>query len=115
MLVNRNCAFKRTQNKCHLKCCKWRFLLQPGVSSVILQAQKSEKQSVQKLRLLRISLDSRLEEFPSLAEGVGQDQNGDTPPILPKPAQLTGQSQLEREREREEEMKERKGEGEWKE
>ena len=82
---------------------------------MILQAQKSEKQSVQKLRLLRISLDSRLEEFPSLAEGVGQDQNGDTPPILPKPAQLTGQSQLEREREREEEMKERKGEGEWKE
>ena len=89
-----------------------RFLLQPGVSSVILQAQKSEKQSVQKLRLLRISLDNRLEEFPSLAEGVGQDQNGDTPPILPKPAQLTGQSQLERERERE---RERKGEGEWKE
>jgi hypothetical protein len=75
---------------------------------VFLQAQKSEKQSVQKLRLLRISLDNRLEEFPSLAEGVGQDQNGDMPPILPKPAQLTGQSPLERGEEEE-------GEGEWRE
>ena len=53
----------------------------------------SEKQSIQKLRLLRISLENRLEEFPTLAESVkGQDQNGDTPPLLPRPAQLTGQS-----------------------
>ena len=56
---------------------------------MVLQAQKSERQSIQKLRLLRLSLENRLEEFPTLAEG--QDQNGDTPPLLPKPAQLTGQ------------------------
>ena len=40
-----------------------------------------------------MSLENRLEEFPTFAEGVkGPDQNGETPPILPKPAQLTGQS-----------------------
>ena len=39
-----------------------------------------------------MSLDNRLEEFPSLAETVKrQDHNGDAPPLMPRPAQLTGQ------------------------
>lgn len=40
---------------------------------------------LQKLRLLRLSLDNRLDEFPHLAE-----QNGEVPPIMPRSAQLTG-------------------------
>lgn len=55
------------------------------------QAQKSVELSIQKLRLLKMSLENRLEEFPSLAEAVkDQEQNGETPPLLPKPTQLTG-------------------------
>lgn len=55
-------------------------------------ANKSVELSIQKLRLLRLSLDNRLEEFPQLAEAIKEEeQNGDTaPPILPRPAQLTG-------------------------
>lgn len=51
------------------------------------KAQKSEKQSVQKLRLLQMSLENRLEEFPTYAE---TDQDGEPPALLPRPAQLTG-------------------------
>lgn len=44
--------------------------------------------SFQKLRLLKMSLENRMEEFPSLAK---EEQNGDLGrPVLPRPAQLTG-------------------------
>ena len=55
----------------------------------ILQAQKSIDISFQKLRLLKISLENRLEEFPRFIKV--DEQNGETTPtILPRPAQLTG-------------------------
>ena len=60
------------------------------VCVLYIQAQKSVELSIQKLRLLQMSLDNRLEEFPTLAD-KGQE-NGEIPPVLPKPAQLTGQS-----------------------
>nr|CAA73558.1 Protein kinase C-related kinase (PRKSD) [Suberites domuncula] len=55
-------------------------------------AQKSIDFSFQKLRLLKLSLEHRLEEFPQLAKAIkGQEQNGDSmPPMMPRPAQLTG-------------------------
>ncbi len=48
--------------------------------------------SFNKLRILKMSLENRLEEFPSLAKSLppGGEQNGDTRPVLPRPAQLTG-------------------------
>ena len=51
------------------------------------QAHRSIDLCLQKLRLLKLSLDNRLDEFPYLAE-----QNGEVsvPPVMPKPAQLTG-------------------------
>ena len=50
-----------------------------------LQAHRSIDFCLQKLRLLKLSLDNRLEEFPHLAE-----QNGEVPPLMPRSAQLTG-------------------------
>lgn len=57
-----------------------------------LQAQKSIDVSIQKLRLLKMSLENRLEEFPNLAEAIkDQEQNGEgIPPVLPRPTPLTG-------------------------
>ena len=49
------------------------------------QALRSRDLCHQKLRLLKLSLDNRLDEFPHLAE-----QNGEVPPIMPRSAQLTG-------------------------
>ena len=51
------------------------------------QAHRSIDLCLQKLRLLKLSLDYRLDEYPHLAE-----QNGEVsiPPVMPKPAQLTG-------------------------
>ena len=51
------------------------------------QALRSIDLCLQKLRLLKLSLDNRLDEFPHLAE-----QNGEvnTPPVMPRSAQLTG-------------------------
>lgn len=48
--------------------------------------------SVEKLRLLKMSLENRLDEFPHMAEAIRDEtQNGDsTPPIFPRPAQVTG-------------------------
>ena len=49
--------------------------------------------SFNKLRILKMSLENRLEEFPTLAKSFlpGGEQNGDhTRPVLPRPAQLTG-------------------------
>jgi len=62
------------------------------VSSFPLQAQKSIDVSIQKLRLLKMSLENRLEEFPNLAEAIkDQEQNGEgIPPVLPRPTPLTG-------------------------
>ena len=59
---------------------------------LLMQAQKSIDFSFQKLRLLKLSLENRLEEFPELAKVIkGQEQNGEsTPYIMPRPAQLTG-------------------------
>lgn len=47
--------------------------------------------SAQKLGLLKLSLDNRLEECPHLAEPVKtQEENKECPPFLPRPAQMTG-------------------------
>ena len=56
------------------------------------QAQKNMDASFNKLRILKMSLENRLEEFPTLAKSLqGGEQNGDArPPVLPRPAQLTG-------------------------
>ena len=57
------------------------------------QAQKSIETSNQKLRLLKISLENRLEEFPQVAEQIrDQEQNGGTgtPTLLPRPNQVSG-------------------------
>ena len=67
-------------------CVLYKFLLRS------LKAQKNMDVSFQKLRILKMSLENRLEEFPKLAESIqGEEDNGDqVPPILPRPAQLTG-------------------------
>ena len=55
------------------------------------QAQKTIDMSAQKLSLLKISLDNRLEEFPHLAEPAKvNEENKDCPPLLPRPNQMTG-------------------------
>lgn len=56
------------------------------------QAQKSTDISRQKLRLLKMSLENRLEEFPNLAETIkDEEQNGEgLPPVFPRPTPLTG-------------------------
>ncbi len=55
------------------------------------KAQKNMESSFQKLRILKISRDNRIEEFPNLAKTFEGETNGDhAPPILPRPAQLTG-------------------------
>ena len=57
------------------------------------QAQKNRDDSFSKLRILKMSLENRLEEFPTLAKAMseGGEQNGDLGrPVLPRPAQLTG-------------------------
>ena len=47
--------------------------------------------SAQKLSLLKVSLDNRLEEFPHLVEPVKvNEENKECPPFLPRPAQMTG-------------------------
>lgn len=72
--------------------CTCRYIKVESMSPVFLQAQKSIELSAQKLHLLKLSLDNRLEEFPALAESLRTQENGDsgTPPIQPRPAQLTG-------------------------
>ncbi len=56
---------------------------------VPLQAQKSIDFSFQKLRLLRLSLENRLEEFPEFAKP--REQNGDSyPPMMRRPEPITG-------------------------
>lgn len=57
-----------------------------------MQAQKNLDASFNKLRILKMSLENRLEEFPVLAKSFpGSEQNGDLArPVLPRPAQLTG-------------------------
>ena len=62
------------------------------VSSFPPQAQKSIDDSIQKLRLLKMSLENRLEEFPNLADALkDQEQNGEgIPPVFPRPTPLTG-------------------------
>ena len=55
------------------------------------QAQKTIDMSAQKLSLLRLSLDNRLEEYPHLAEPVKvHEENKECPPLLPRPNQMTG-------------------------
>lgn len=55
------------------------------------QAQKNYDVSSNKLRILKMSLENRLEEFPALVR-PSQELNGDHGgrPVLPRPAQLTG-------------------------
>lgn len=57
-----------------------------------LQAQKNLEVSFQKLRILKMSMENRLEEFPQFAKTGQTDEQGEdqAPPILPRPAQLTG-------------------------
>ncbi len=53
-----------------------------------LQAQKSVDFSFQKLRLLKVSLENRLEEFPEFAK---PEQNGDSyQPMMRRPEPITG-------------------------
>ncbi len=60
-----------------------------AVVVVVLQAQKNLDASFNKLRILKMALDNRLEEFPLLA--IPGEQNGDMArPVLPRPALLTG-------------------------
>ncbi len=55
----------------------------------LLQAQKSIDFSFQKLRLLKLSLANRLEEFPEFAK-TGE-QNGESyPPMMRRPEPITG-------------------------
>ena len=48
--------------------------------------------SFQKLKLLKMSLDYRMEEYPVIAKALqGEEQNGEcTPTTMPRPAQLSG-------------------------
>ena len=58
------------------------------------QAQKNVEACLQKLRLLKMSLENRIEEYPMIAKALqGVEPNGETiatPTTLPRPAQLTG-------------------------
>ena len=60
--------------------------------SLSLQAEQNLKLCSQKLKLLKMSLENRLIEFPHLAEEAKDDTTGDGTGLLtiPRPAQLTG-------------------------
>ena len=62
------------------------------LSDTYPQAQKSIDFSFQKLRLLKLSLENRLDEFPELAKAIkGEEQNGDSiPPMMRRPEPITG-------------------------
>lgn len=56
---------------------------------LLLQAEKNLRICAQKLRLLKMSLENRLVEFPHLADERIEEADP-TCPIIPRPAQLTG-------------------------